>query len=117
MDSRFERDLVLRDAKHPRPKTIKEAENEREKRLRDLRIKYHRVFHETPGGEDVLRDLFSLCGMSDLEYVRGDTGQSAFNGGRRYVGIYIEKMLEPEQLMDPGVQTEALPGSPEEEIE
>lgn len=62
-------------------------------KLRDLRIKYARVFEEVEGGDEVLQDIFKFCGMGDIEYVRGDTHHSAFNGGKRSVAIYISDML------------------------
>lgn len=62
-------------------------------KLRDLRIKYARVFEETEGGAEVLQDIFQFCGMGAIEYVRGDTHHSAFNSGKRSTALYISDML------------------------
>lgn len=77
---------------------------------RDLRIAFYQTFMEGEHGRQVLERINQFCGHTDLSYVRGDPGHTAFREGMRNVSIYINNMLDPALLDLSKRQAEATEG-------
>ena len=61
----------------------------------DLSRKYKEVF-QGPKGKEVLDDILKSCSIHEVTYVPGHDSASAFNEGRRSVGLRLLRLVEAE---------------------
>lgn len=66
---------------------------ERLTRLSWRRAEYRAVFEGTDHGRRVLADLYRFCGMTGPTHVPGDPVETAYNEGKRRVGLRIASIL------------------------
>lgn len=60
-------------------------------------VAYRQVF-STPQGKEVLEDLMRFCGLGGEIHVPGDPHETAYNAGKRRVGLRIASFLGFDEL-------------------
>ena len=61
--------------------------------------RWQRIFR-TPGGEELLKDIYTLCGLYNISHTPGDPHTTAYLDGRRSVAVWIYNVMEAELNLD-----------------
>jgi len=68
--------------------------NQKAKEIVEQAWRDYGVAFSSEQGKRVLEDLMRQCYMDTLTYVPGDMQGSAFNEGKRFIGLHIKRILE-----------------------